>query len=55
MSENNPTVGVQWGDIECHQGDITRGKSDRVVSCFGDYSGGGIVPQTENDQRDRVA
>ena len=48
MSENDPTVGVQWGDI-------ARGKLDREVSCFGDYSGGGTVEQTENDWRDRVA
>ena len=48
MSENNPTVGVQ-------RGDITRGKSDREVSCFSDYSGGGTVKQTENDRRYRVA
>ena len=34
MSENDPTVGVQWGDI-------ARGKSDREVGCFGDYGGGG--------------
>ena len=55
MSENNPTVGVQWGDIECHQGDIAGGKLDREVGCFGDYSGGGTVEQMENDQRYRVA
>ena len=42
-SENDPTVGVQRGDIECHQGDIAGGKSDRKVSCFGDYSGGGTI------------
>ena len=36
MSENDPTVRVQ-------QGDVTRGKSDREVSCFGDYGGGGTI------------
>ena len=55
MSENDPTVGVQRGNIECHWGDIARGKSDREVGCFGDYSGGCTVEQTENDQRYRVA
>ena len=48
MSENNPTVRVQWSDI-------ARGKSDREVSCFSDYNGGGTIEQTENDQMDRVA
>ena len=48
MSENNPAVGVQ-------RGDIATGKSDKEVSCFGDYSGGGTVEQMENDWRDRVA
>ena len=48
MSENDPTVGVQWGDI-------ARGKSDREVGCFSDYSGGGTVEQTENDWRDSIA
>ena len=52
MSENDPTVRVQQGDIECHQGDIARGKLDREVGCFSDYSGGGTVEQTENDRRD---
>ena len=42
MSENDPTVGVQ-------QGDIARGKLDREVGCFGDYSGGGTIEQTEDD------
>ena len=55
MSKNDPTVGVQQGDIECHWGDITRGKSDREVGCFGDYSGGGTVEQMEDDQRDSIA
>ena len=48
MSENDPTVRVQ-------RGDIARGKSDREVGCFSDYSGGGTIEQMENDQRDRVA
>ena len=48
MSENDPTVGVQRGDIASR-------KSDREVGCFGDYSGGGTVEQMENDQRYRVA
>ena len=43
MSENDPTVGVQQGDIEFHQGDVARGKLDRKVACFSDYSGGGTV------------
>ena len=43
MSENDPAVRVQWGDIKWHRGDIARGKLDRKVGCFGDYDGGGMV------------
>ena len=43
MSENDPAIGVQQGDIKCHQGDIAGGKSDRKVGCFSNYGGGGTV------------
>ena len=43
MSKNDPAIRVQQGNIKYHQGDIAGGKSDRKVSCFGDYCGGGTI------------
>ena len=48
MSKNDPAIRVQQGDIKCHRGDIARGKSDRKVSCFSDYGGGGTIKQCQD-------
>ena len=55
MSKNDSTVRVQWGDIKCHQGDVTRWELDGEVCCFGDHGCSCTVEKLEDYQGDGVA
>ena len=54
MSKNDSAVGVQWGDIKCHQGDIARWESDGEVCCFGDHGCSHTIEKSEDYRGDGV-